>query len=166
MVERLLDTLKKSQDTSEKPQVTSIIVKESVKSEIISPENSKLSASITHRLPINPDDVSSNESKIELSKEQEQVLELAKTGKSFFFTGPAGTGTWTFSLRTKISGKSFILQILVRELREKYGSSRVYVTAPTGIAACNIGGCTIHSFAAIGLGDQPVNGNINNEWSI
>ena len=32
----------------------------------------------------------------------------------------------------------------------------VAVTAPTGIAACNIGGVTIHSFGGIGLGNGDV----------
>lgn len=30
----------------------------------------------------------------------------------------------------------------------------VAVTAPTGIAACNVGGVTIHSFGGIGLGNE------------
>jgi ATP-dependent DNA helicase PIF1 len=30
------------------------------------------------------------------------------------------------------------------------------VTGTTGIAACNVGGVTVHSFAGCGLGDEPV----------
>jgi len=33
----------------------------------------------------------------------------------------------------------------------------VATTAPTGIAACNIGGVTIHSFGGIGLGNGSAN---------
>jgi len=33
---------------------------------------------------------------------------------------------------------------------------KVAVTAPTGIAACNIGGVTVHSFGGIGLGNGTV----------
>ena len=32
----------------------------------------------------------------------------------------------------------------------------VAVTASTGLAACNVGGITLHSFAAFGLGKEPV----------
>ena len=32
----------------------------------------------------------------------------------------------------------------------------VAVTASTGLAACNVGGITLHSFAAIGLGREDV----------
>jgi len=35
-------------------------------------------------------------------------------------------------------------------------SSTTFVTAPTGIAACNVGGITIHSFAGIGMGNEDV----------
>ena len=70
------------------------------------------------------------------------------TGQNVFITGSAGTG------------KSYLLNYIVQELKMKYeqesGSSgeSVFVTAPTGIAAINVGGTTIHSFAGIGLGEK------------
>ena len=33
-----------------------------------------------------------------------------------------------------------------------YGADVVHVTASTGLAACGIGGSTLHSFAGVGLG--------------
>lgn len=79
-----------------------------------------------------------------LSKDQEAVLKLAATQQSFFFTGAAGTG------------KSFVLRRVVQAMKSLYGNENVFVTASTGIAACNIGGITLHSFAGIGLGNKPV----------
>ncbi|PTB67873.1 hypothetical protein BBK36DRAFT_1194085 [Trichoderma citrinoviride] len=75
---------------------------------------------------------------IHLSKEQERVLDLVvNEGKSVFFTGPAGTG------------KSVLMRAIINQLRIKYArdSDRVAVTASTGLAACNIGGITLHSFS-------------------
>lgn len=51
------------------------------------------------------------------------------TGKSVFLTGKAGTGKTTF----------------LKMLKEKSGK-RLVVVAPTGVAAVNAGGVTIHSF--------------------
>ena len=46
-----------------------------------------------------------------------------------------------------------LLRQIIQDLRRKYpASDAVAVTASTGIAACNIGGVTLHSFAGIGLG--------------
>lgn len=75
-----------------------------------------------------------------LSKEQESVIELAKQGYNIFYTGSAGTG------------KSVLLREMIKVLKKKYGYDQVAVTASTGLAACNIGGVTVHSFAGIGLG--------------
>lgn len=59
---------------------------------------------------------------------------VEKTGKSVFLTGKAGTGKTTF------------LKKVVAESKK-----RVVVVAPTGIAAINAGGVTIHSFFQLPL---------------
>jgi len=82
-----------------------------------------------------------------LSKEQRHVLRLVvDDGKSVFFTGSAGTG------------KSVLLREIIAVLRRKHQreTDRVAITASTGLAACNIGGVTLHSFSGIGLGKETV----------
>ncbi|KAJ5101938.1 hypothetical protein NUU61_004160 [Penicillium alfredii] len=82
-----------------------------------------------------------------LSDEQRAVLEaVVDHGKSIFFTGSAGTG------------KSVLMREIIQKLRNKYRKEpdRVAVTASTGLAACNIEGVTLHSFAGIGLGKEAV----------
>lgn len=89
-----------------------------------------------------PPPVSKTPAKIFLSTEQRHILKLVQQGKSVFYTGSAGTG------------KSVLLREIIQALKLKYSRSQdaVAITASTGIAACNIGGMTIHSFAGIGLG--------------
>lgn len=49
-----------------------------------------------------------------------------------------------------------MLRELISALKAKFkGQDEVAVTASTGMAACNVGGQTIHSFAGIGLGQEP-----------
>lgn len=82
-----------------------------------------------------------------LSEEQKAVLEaVVEKGRSIFFTGSAGTG------------KSVLMREIISKLRERHRREpdRVAVTASTGLAACNIEGVTLHSFAGIGLGKEPV----------
>ncbi|KJK76786.1 hypothetical protein H634G_07827 [Metarhizium anisopliae BRIP 53293] len=82
---------------------------------------------------------------ISLSSEQAHVVDMVvNQNQSVFFTGPAGTG------------KSVLMRAIISELKKKYArdSERVAVTASTGLAACNIGGITLHSFAGIGLGKE------------
>ena len=84
---------------------------------------------------------------INLSNEQRHVKDLVvEKGKSVFFTGPAGTG------------KSVLMRAIIQDLKKKHlrDPERVAVTASTGLAACNIGGMTLHSFAGIGLGKEDV----------
>lgn len=77
---------------------------------------------------------------LKFSKQQMEVLKAVASGKSVFITGSAGTG------------KSYVLGFIVRFLRAHWGADCVYVTASTGLAACAVGGTTLHSFAGIGLG--------------
>jgi ATP-dependent DNA helicase PIF1 len=67
---------------------------------------------------------------------------VVKKRASLFFSGAAG------------SGKSFLLKRIISNLREQ--QREVAVTATTGIAAVNINGTTLHSFAGIGLGGVPL----------
>lgn len=80
-----------------------------------------------------------------LNEEQCNVVESVLSGHSTFFTGPAG------------SGKSHVLNSLLKANSQGVGSTNgnprsIVVTATTGVAACNVGGCTIHSFAGVGSG--------------
>ncbi len=59
------------------------------------------------------------------------------TGRNVFLTGKAGTGKTTFLHYLK-----------------KHSSKRMVVVAPTGVAAINAGGVTIHSFFQISFGPQ------------
>ncbi len=52
------------------------------------------------------------------------------------------------------TGKSYILQVLLDVVEFLGLSSKVAITAPTGVAACNIRGLTIHSWSGIGLGSE------------
>eukprot|EP00586_Coscinodiscus_wailesii_P019392 CAMPEP_0172500930 /NCGR_PEP_ID=MMETSP1066-20121228/144210_1 /TAXON_ID=671091 /ORGANISM="Coscinodiscus wailesii, Strain CCMP2513" /LENGTH=651 /DNA_ID=CAMNT_0013275431 /DNA_START=541 /DNA_END=2496 /DNA_ORIENTATION=+ len=79
-----------------------------------------------------------------LNLEQRHVVESVLSGHSTFFTGPAG------------SGKSHVLSSILRLNDDTDVTPRkrkIIVTATTGIAACNVGGVTIHSFAGIGTGE-------------
>jgi hypothetical protein len=61
------------------------------------------------------------------------VLDAVLAGKNVFFTGNAGTG------------KSFLL----RKILDALPKEGTVCTASTGIAACAVGGLTLHSFAGI-----------------
>ena len=71
-----------------------------------------------------------------LSPGQQSVVAAVLAGRSVFFTGCAGTG------------KSFLLNHL-RLMLPQFTTS---FTASTGLAAVNVQGSTLHSFAGVGLG--------------
>ncbi|RNF02106.1 PIF1 helicase-like protein [Trypanosoma rangeli] len=75
----------------------------------------------------------------ELSGEQRRAVELALQRRNLFVTGGAGTG------------KSLVIREIVRRMRQD-GSRSVFVTATTGVAALNVRGSTINSFAGVKFG--------------
>ncbi|XP_077981577.1 ATP-dependent DNA helicase PIF1-like [Glandiceps talaboti] len=94
-------------------------------------ENSKIESAPKKFIGSNP---------IRLSQEQCQVLKAVLAGKNIFFTGSAGTG------------KSFLLKRIIGALPP----DATFATASTGVAACHISGITLHQFAGIGSGSQPL----------
>ncbi|XP_035223707.1 ATP-dependent DNA helicase PIF1-like [Stegodyphus dumicola] len=75
-----------------------------------------------------------------LTAEQRSVMSAVMSGRNIFFTGSAGTG------------KSFLLKRILGALPPE----STFATASTGVAACQIGGITLHAFAGIGSGSAPV----------
>lgn len=67
-----------------------------------------------------------------------KILEFIKNGENIFITGHAGTG------------KSYILG----KLKNRF--SDLVVTSTTGIAAVNVKGQTIHSWAGVGICNKPL----------
>lgn len=72
---------------------------------------------------------------------QMRIVEAAMEGKSMFVSGEAGTG------------KSHTLKYMVKELAQR--GKAVNVVSFFGVAACNVGGSTIHNFAGISGNDRP-----------
>jgi len=92
---------------------------------VISSEAHDVSAK--HSLQINS--ISSNDTFPVLDAEQRLAFDHIVAGENLFITGKAGTG------------KSFLLSLFVKGNKDK----KVILLAPTGVAAINIGGVTIHS---------------------
>ncbi|XP_027194485.2 ATP-dependent DNA helicase PIF1-like [Dermatophagoides pteronyssinus] len=68
-----------------------------------------------------------------LTDDQSKVVSAVLHGQSVFFTGSAGTG------------KSYLLKFIISRLPP----DSTFVTASTGIAACQINGITLHLFSGI-----------------
>lgn len=76
----------------------------------------------------------------QLNEGQKRFFKEFFSGKNVFLTGPAGTG------------KSYCLEALFRYLVAK--GIFVGKSALTGVAALNIGGVTLHSWAGLGIADE------------
>jgi len=75
--------------------------------------------------------------------EGNRFLALAHGGRNVFLTGMAGTG------------KSTLLRRFIAEC-----PTDVSVTAPTGVAALNVGGMTLHRFCGMRLGPKPAQSDL------
>src|SRR5687768_2443307 len=76
---------------------------------------------------------------------EKRFLAAARASRNCFLTGMDGTG------------KSTLLREFIAEC-----TRRVNITAPTGVAALNVGGMTIHRFCGMLLGPQP--GQTNEDY--
>jgi len=75
-----------------------------------------------------------------LTPEQRQAAEMAlDSQQSVFISGAAGTG------------KSHVSKYIIQTLHERQ-TRKCAPTAPTGVAALNVGGSTLHSFFGVGIG--------------
>lgn len=79
---------------------------------------------------------------LSLNSKQQRAFNLMAKGHNIFLTGVAGSGKST----------------LIKLFKEKYSRvKRIAVTSTTGVSASLINGCTLHSFAGIGLGKSDIN---------
>ncbi|KAH9919134.1 uncharacterized protein B0H18DRAFT_1029319 [Fomitopsis serialis] len=99
----------------------------------------------SHFTAVNPPGI------IELSPDQRAVLELVKSGRSIFFTGSA---VCTLASNIEYFHDEYQHDIWDEYLPAEPNKLRLAVTAATGIASINIDGCTLHSWAGIGLGKR------------
>ncbi len=73
---------------------------------------------------------------MDISEEKEVIIKAINEKRNVFVTGGAGTG------------KSYLLNHLKETVHD------LHITASTGIAAVNVGGVTLHSWAGLGLGEK------------
>ena len=71
-------------------------------------------------------------------EKQTRLLTMIRSGVNVFYTGGAGTG------------KTYLLKHAIGFL----SPASTYITASTGVAACHVGGVTLHSFAGMGKGSE------------
>ena len=95
--------------------------------------------------------INSKQGVIEINEDAAKALMLINSGKNVFITGKAGTGKTT----------------LLRKIRDDFQGKKVMITlAPTGVAAENAGGFTMHSFLRLPLTPYAPNYKKNDLYSL
>lgn len=96
-------------------------------------------------------EISAKQGVIEINEDSAKALKWINSGKNVFITGKAGTGKTT----------------LLRKIRNDYQGKKVMITlAPTGVAAENAGGITMHSFLRLPLTPYAPNYKKNDLYSL
>lgn len=78
-----------------------------------------------------------NHAEKDLHPDQAKVLQLIRDGRNVFMTGGGGVG------------KSFVIHAVAAQ--EQAAGRHVAIAASTGVAADQIGGCTLHALVGLGL---------------
>ena len=87
-----------------------------------------------------------------LAEEQKRALDLAVRGRSFFLTGPGGTGKSETVKRIKAYFE--------------HANKKFIITGTTGIAAVNIGGRTLHSVLRMNPDMDSMTTEAYNAWVV
>lgn len=82
------------------------------------------------------------EETMQLTVEQQTILQACLSGQHIFFTGSAGTG------------KSTLLKTIITRCKAIHGKAAVFVLAATGLAACALGGITVHHFLSLSANNE------------
>ena len=104
------------------------------------PQHHEVTPSSTTRVPL--PSTTPVEEEVILNQSQRRLLDVIKSGQSWFCTGEAGVG------------KSVVIAALIRQERERGGM--IGITATTGNAAVALGGMTIHSWAGVQIFQRPL----------
>lgn len=76
---------------------------------------------------------------VELNTDQQRAIDLVKQGHNVFITGQGGVG------------KSLVLKEIISHFKSIYKEGECAVLAPTGIAAVELDGETVHGFSGVGV---------------
>lgn len=114
-------------------------------------------------------DHASSSSEVILSKEQQDIINLCPNQIEIIKTGRGDIPKRVVIQGKADCGKSFLIKEMVRSVNLELGENCIKLAAPTGAAALNIEGKTIHSLFRLNLNTnkyEPLNGGAKKKWSV